>query len=463
MASATLVRIAAAWEMDAELVGKLQRLSSQSASAILDVLGVLHLQQGNVLEIRSRKLFVAEACSGVDSLYALGAVSIFITLLRQKSFIVALLSILTVPLWAWLGNVMRLISITLLLEFANVDVSSGWKHTVLGLVIFALMAFFFFRALEGFSQLFRRFSTASLPQSNRQWHLAYNRFVCFPEAPPVLKTEQDMYFDESVVAPTASAKKGRQPKPSKQPQRSSRSASKWGALGLCLVTGVACFTLSLVLILRTDDLQNAMRLPQYSVEQVDKAIPREALPPTLLKATQVGFKGERRAVEDFYGEFSRTWNYEDQLGPFILSIDFPFRDYHPLWVCYTNIGQKVVVRSSEEYKITALGGTRPATVHRVELVDDANNHSYLLFVNFDKGGAPVGQESDESLQNAILNRLLRPSPMHFRLPPVAYQGQLYVNSGAALSTQDKKRYESIFVEALPHMMSAVQKLTAEAK
>ncbi len=51
--------------LDAEVVNGLQRLSARSASQLLDLMGVLHLPQGTTLEIRSRQLFVDEACSGI--------------------------------------------------------------------------------------------------------------------------------------------------------------------------------------------------------------------------------------------------------------------------------------------------------------------------------------------------------------------------------------------------------------
>ena len=446
--------------MDAELVGRLQWISSRSASSLLDLFGVLHLQQGNVLEIRSRKLFVDEACSGVDSLYALAAISVLIVLIRQKPFIVSLVALLTVPLWAWFGNVLRLLTITLLLEFGHVDFSTGWKHTALGFVIFGLMALFFLQALEGLTQLFRRFSTASLPEANRQWHLIYNRIACYPEAAPVLVTEQDRYF-------VMGARSAEQPisdsvKPLLSTPHWLVSPRPWGSL--CIAVALGCMTMSSILILRNTDLENSLVLPSFKAEQVDAAIPAEALPKTILGASQAAFIPEHRPIENFYGEYSRAWLYQDAKGSnaFTLSIDFPFRDFHPLWVCHTNIGSKVVSRSSRELSVTSVLGTHQAIVYQVDLVDDAGGASYLLFVNFDKNGEAVEEDLETGIKAAIMNRLLRPNPVAFKLPPVAYQAQLHVTSGAALSAPQKQEYESIFLEALPHMMAAVQKLNATA-
>jgi hypothetical protein len=48
---------------------RLQRATSSLGSTILDVLGIIHFQVGNTIELVNKSLFVAEACSGVQSLF----------------------------------------------------------------------------------------------------------------------------------------------------------------------------------------------------------------------------------------------------------------------------------------------------------------------------------------------------------------------------------------------------------
>ena len=435
---------------DAALIGKLQSLSSSSTSAILDMFGVLHLQQGNVLEIRSRKLFVDEACSGVDSLYALAAMSIFILLLQKKPLLVSLLSFVTVPLWAWLGNVLRLTSITLLLEFAKVDFSSGWKHSVLGLVIFALMASFFALALAGLSHLFRRFSTASLPDKNRQWHLIYNGIACYPQPAPVLVTEQDRYFTDhksSIELNDANSVR----------LRLGFVNNPWvkrTVTATCMVVGLASLGLSLLLVYRHDDLQSALALPNFPESQIDRAISEDSLPNELLNLKRVRFKSELRHREDILGNHSRTWQYEDRVDTYLLSLDFPFRGFHALWTCYVTTGSKILSQSSRELTVDSLS----VELHGVELQDGTGGLSYLYFTNFDKNGEPVRYMPESNIKELLITRILRPSPANYKLPPVAFQCQLFVNAGRVLTDAEKQRYESIFLEALPRMVEAVQRL-----
>ncbi len=81
-----------------------------------------------------------EACSGIDSLYALAAVAIALVVWNRSSLAVGVATLATVPAWAWLGNSIRIVFIAFLLETYEIDLTKGWPHTILGLCIFPLTA-----------------------------------------------------------------------------------------------------------------------------------------------------------------------------------------------------------------------------------------------------------------------------------------------------------------------------------
>ncbi len=99
-----IITIPLPFNLDERLIKDLQLTSSNSASAILDLAGVLHLQSGNVLEIRTGKLFVDRACSGVGSLYALAAITLALQVFHRVGGLVATLSLVSVYLWHGLGT-----------------------------------------------------------------------------------------------------------------------------------------------------------------------------------------------------------------------------------------------------------------------------------------------------------------------------------------------------------------------
>ena len=79
-----------------------------------------------------------EACSGIGSLYALLAVAVLLLIQNRRSFFVSLLSLATVPIWAIMGNFIRLLAIAVGQEYFGRDLSHGTDHELLGLVTFAI-------------------------------------------------------------------------------------------------------------------------------------------------------------------------------------------------------------------------------------------------------------------------------------------------------------------------------------
>ncbi len=92
--------------------------------------------EGNILQLLDKRLFVDEACSGVDSLYALMAISLTLVLFMKQRFLVALCALSMVIVWASCGNILRLVLIVFGLQWVGIDLSSGTPHTILGLCVF---------------------------------------------------------------------------------------------------------------------------------------------------------------------------------------------------------------------------------------------------------------------------------------------------------------------------------------
>jgi exosortase/archaeosortase family protein len=68
------------------------------------------------------------------------AVAGVLLLIGRASLWVSMATIVTVPIWAILGNILRIFAIVLGLEYWNLDLSEGTKHTLLGLVCFSMAA-----------------------------------------------------------------------------------------------------------------------------------------------------------------------------------------------------------------------------------------------------------------------------------------------------------------------------------
>jgi len=116
----------------------LQLLASRVAAAVLALLGVPVLREGNVINLPSIALEVAEACSGIRSLMSLITLAIIYGFMTEKRiWMRCLLAIASVPI-AVIGNSVRIIGTGVLVQYWNVDAAEGYFHASWGWLIFVI-------------------------------------------------------------------------------------------------------------------------------------------------------------------------------------------------------------------------------------------------------------------------------------------------------------------------------------
>lgn len=434
--------------LDGTVVNTLQRLSSQSASHLLDLCGVLHLRQGNLIEIRNHKLFVDEACSGIDSLYALLAVAIFVALWRQLPLVVGALSLVCVPIFAWFGNVVRLFAITWLLDAYNFDLSHGTAHTILGVVTFGLSAASLFVTSLAFSHLFRRLPSAAVARSQTLWHRIYNVVVCFPGKPPTAKEESNEYFEHPR---SDSADKPRAPS-----VRKTFRISRYEFAGMFVIATV-CLGLSIYKVTRSNSGEHiSLALPHFEQAEVDAAFSKEKLPAALGQANMAHYTKHHRPADTFFGEHSRTWTYHHPICDFQVSVDFPFLGFHPLWICYTTTGNTLM----EDPSIIAIPGNDTAQITEMKIIDELGSPAYVWFAFVNQSGEPLEPSPfKQDLKTTFTGRLLNAFRASVLQPQVvSYQYQLYLPAGRELTVAERKEVLEMFAECLPSVSNQVKLL-----
>jgi exosortase len=116
----------------------LQLLASQMASAILPVLGVPTLQEGNVIQLPVMKLEVAEACSGIRSLMSLFTLAVFYGYFLEKTTgRRVLLALASIPI-AVAANVARIVGTGLCVQYWDPEKALGFFHEFSGWVMFVV-------------------------------------------------------------------------------------------------------------------------------------------------------------------------------------------------------------------------------------------------------------------------------------------------------------------------------------
>lgn len=120
--------------LDHALIVNLQQITTRIAGSLLDWLSVPHFTTGNVIGLVNRELFVAEACSGVQSVFTLLFLASFLVAYRDYRLWYA------PPLWAAaiamavLGNALRVTIVALASVWLEKDWSAGLSHEVVGYV-----------------------------------------------------------------------------------------------------------------------------------------------------------------------------------------------------------------------------------------------------------------------------------------------------------------------------------------
>ena len=116
----------------------LQLLASRVSAAILPFFGVPILREGNVINLPSMALEVAEACSGIRSLMSLVTLAIIYGyLLEKRLWVRYLLAIASIPI-AVAANSVRIIGTGLLVQYWDPEKAEGYFHASWGWIIFVI-------------------------------------------------------------------------------------------------------------------------------------------------------------------------------------------------------------------------------------------------------------------------------------------------------------------------------------
>jgi exosortase len=325
--------------LDQSLVLALQRLATQWSSAVLDLMKVYHVVSGNVVEIGSKRFFVAEACTGINSLFSILACTVFYVIYLRTSVVRSILLIIAAMAWVLVANVARIVLVVWFAKQGWADMSGGLRHDLLGFVLFAVALALIWSSDRLLMIGAYRKKANVLPGSR------------LPETTP----EEPNGAMESQLAGTW------------------LNSYKVGvAFGLLLAWHVllhyapnAPSTLAAV-----DGGPDPQRLNLGSLpEQID-GWKRDK------------FADEHRNPGSAYGEYSRIWTFNGDAQSATFAVDYPFSEWHLFMDCYTNQGWRVEDkaghRSSEE-------GT-PGYYSIATLKKTGRKTAYLFNCQFDQAG-----------------------------------------------------------------------------
>ena len=443
-----LVTLPLPFGRDEWLVTWLQRVSSSACGYALDALNVPHMRNANIIEIKGIQLFVEEACSGIGSLYALLAAAALLLLINRRSFLCSVLLLASVPVWAMLGNFLRLLAIALAQEYYQRDLSHGLDHELLGVLTFSSAALGLWMTewlLAGFMQPFPPAS----PEFNFMFQ-TLNAILCWPEPDPLSLIEDVEDETPQERATRLAAMRAREEAIEAQTVR----VTLWEQKPVRLITRIAAgITLAfgilpaMVVSREASPSMLSFGLTEYSKEQLDRLPKREAMPVSLGEWKQLNFATETRSTASALGAHSLIWEYTKLDQRFLVSMDFPFRGYHPLEVCYGNSGWNISNVGAKSDPSDSKWDWRELTMD-----NQFGSRGFVCYSLMTEDCEPFGNVIESDVNMNITGRLtqllgantVRSEPV---FQPVCFQIQIICESGRKLTDEELEDLRQQFFTA----------------
>jgi exosortase len=367
--------------LDFELIYRLQTLATNWSSQMLDLLGVLHVRSGHVLEIPARRLFVEEACSGATSLYVVLAVALVALLWARRGWVTSLLVLAAAAAWALIGNMARIIAGTAALALWQVDLTAGWPHEVLGVVALVVVL----ALIASTDRLIARTAErlGALRQAWREWSAArrQQRQAERLMAEPTLALMQIADMVSATPAASAASSPPDASRPPREPTRWPDPRTTWVGSPPVLLVFAA---LALVGVAAT---RAGITLSASGLEERLATLTAETLPQNLGPFRRQDFEASRSEAAGILGSRSRIWRYEPEGAPgasapaMTVDVSNPYIGWHELTDCYKSQGWMITSRW-----YTSVNGADAVVVRMERPLEGA---ALLVFASDDARGDPL--------------------------------------------------------------------------
>lgn len=315
------------WGYDEKLMGWLQGVTTSVASRLLDLFGSMHLTEGNVLTYPGKTFFVDEACSGIISLRTMLAATVVIAVYRNRPLMHALVLVAAGLFWAGVMNVIRIGVIAVAYLKFGIDLTEGWPHDLTGVLVF-LLAVGGVMSTDAYLEFFLGFIRTGV-YGTRNWLVnGWNRLIGIGQV-----RLQAGDFEVKEKLPVA--------------KRRLPLKVRWG-LGVML--GGLVLLQSFAFLPMASRAENAP-VNRAAVEP-SEMFAMETIQPKNPKWKVVDFDQKARNSRSVWGENSLVWTYGDGEIRATFSLDYFFRKWHELTVCYRSSGwqldERVILSDEDE-------------------------------------------------------------------------------------------------------------------
>jgi exosortase len=445
-------------EISLQLSQSLQRITSVAASGAMETFRVPHIRFGNVIEVAGRALFVDEACSGIQSLFAALCVVVIIAVVQRLPFVLSALSLASVPCWALTGNLVRIVAISATHTWLKWDLTQGWSHELLGYLNFGLIAallYLWIKLLATLLEPIPLIADAHPPAIE-----LFNRCVQWPGE------RIDLSVPYADVPDGVGGASPEQPSRVVDLSRASRAGeivrpAVWAAVAVSVVRGI----LNVAFIASRHQLVAAATGTAFDYS-VRESLPGERAFAAVETVWPVlNYHVEERQTGSIFGHFSHIWHARPPRNfSCVASLDFPFLSYHDLSVCYRGsgwevIGQRLIGLDSEGRLLLEEG--KHGEFFELDLHRPAGGTSgFVVFGLMDQHGRVAEPPRPMSLSARIIQHLRR-GPLPLVWPGFRGEGergsallqfQVFCEKTSPFSDEDRDLVRRQFAAALPPIL-----------
>jgi len=390
------------FDYDAELLQWLQRATVKGSGAVYEWAGGYCMIVGAVVQLPHlpEPLFVADACSGIQSLFAVVTCTLFYLLWNQRGPIQSLLVLASAFGWVMAANISRVLAVMAFTKPGILDLSRGWAHQALGMVTF-LSAFL-------------------LTLSTDRFFLVFNPPRIEPPSPE----------EETLEAPPAR-----------------RRISAVMALGFAvLLAGAGAWSAKQVFASAKGSGV------QFTFKFDVPALGPNHLPPSLGEWRLIKYDGViKRTEDDNMAAASQQWRYTNGFQSALISLDWPYPGTHDLQGCYENIGWTLAARDLLD--VPPAYSPPVGDFVRLRLQKRSDEYAYVAFTAFTLTGAPetLGRlrlvEALEGRITTFTKRLFNRGEGKIRLRQPVYQVQVVSESPLPLTPAQVRQLDELFLLA----------------
>lgn len=345
---------------DQVFVAELQRVTTWMSSVFLDFLAVPHTAVGNVMRLADRELFVAEACSGVQSVFTLAFCACLIVAWNRIRLWLFPFYMLAALLLALAANTIRVTSIAVADSWFDTDLSSGWNHDLLGYTCLAIAIALLFSFDQLIAILFHHIDVPSGRVDNPV--LAFWGHIALAK-----KVDGERRSSSSLRPRSSSSRSSRRIRFDSIP-----SPVQWG-FAACLS---AILLFSLGQVLRSQRRQTV----DAGSKELLFATPAQLFSGFQGSFTLTAHQTSRGGADPRLGANADIWDFESEDLRAQVLLSQPYSGWKELCVCYEGGEWNLVDRSVGRPPIDDIGGPLGSYAigrFKGELDDEMNG--YLFF------------------------------------------------------------------------------------